>query len=139
MRKRSLRLVGLVRTAALAVSGAALALVASAGCSSKMEEKDCTKLKIESFDILNKAQHCNTDVDCKGSLWPDCAKPLSQTNADEIKKKQDAYFTGKCEEAKPDCSKDTTPIYCKQGLCVRKEKGTPESAGETPPGDIQVH
>lgn len=135
MLKRSPRL---IRTAATAFAFAALALACFAGCGSKLEEKECTKLKIESFDIVNKAQHCNTDVDCRGSVWPDCAKPLSQVNSDEIKKKQEAFFTGKCEEAKPDC-KDTTAIYCKQGLCTRKEKGTPESAGDTPPGDIIVH
>ncbi len=128
----------LARTAALAVVFGALALVGFSGCSSKMEEKECTALKIQSFDILNKAQHCNNDTDCKGSFWPDCQKPLSSTNAAEIKPKEDAYFAGKCEEVKPDC-KDTTPIYCKQGLCVRKEKGAPESAGDTPPGDIIVH
>ena len=126
------------RSLAALAALAAAALVIFPSCSGKMDEKDCTKLKIESFDILNKPQHCNTDVDCKGSVWPDCAKPLSQVNSDEIKKKQDPYFTGKCEETKPDC-KDTTPIYCKQGLCTRKEKGTPESAGDTPPGDIIVH
>ncbi len=128
----------LVRALTLTLAGAALALLGAAGCSSKMEEKECTALKIQSFEVLNKAQHCNNDTDCKGSFWPDCQKPLSAANATEIKAKEDAYFAGKCEEAKPEC-KDTTPIYCKQGLCVRKEKGTPESAGATPPGDIVVH
>jgi hypothetical protein len=124
------------RAAAAALLGAA-ALVASAGCSSKMEEKECTKLKIEAFDILNKAQHCNTDADCSPSTWPDCAKPLSEANSTEIKKKSEAYFTGTCEETKPACT-DTTPVYCKQGLCTRKEKGAPENPGGTAPGDIII-
>lgn len=128
----------LARSLALATLFAAAALAGFSGCGSKMEEKECTKLKIESFDVLNKAQHCNNDTDCRGSTWPDCQKPLSSTNAAEIKPKEEAYFKGQCEEKKPDCT-DTTPVYCKQGLCVRKEKGTPESAGETPPGDIVVH
>lgn len=128
----------LPRALAFATLFAACALAGFAGCSSKMEEKDCTKLKMDAFDVLNKAQHCNNDTDCRGSAWPDCQKPLSSTSAADIKTKEDAYFLGKCEEAKPACT-DTTPIYCKQGLCVRKEKGTPESAGDTPPGDIIVH
>lgn len=126
----------LPRAAAAAFLGAIFALGFS-GCSSKMEEKECTKLKIESFDILNKAQHCNTDADCSPSTWPDCAKPLSEVNNAEIKKKSEAYFTGKCEETKPACT-DTTPVYCKQGLCTRKEKGMPENPGGTAPGDIIV-
>ncbi|MEZ4302724.1 MAG: hypothetical protein R3B70_47815 [Polyangiaceae bacterium] len=108
--------------AALTLLVAASALIGLAGCGSKMEEKECTKLKIEAFDLLNKAQHCNNDSDCNGSDWPDCQKPISAANTEEIQKKRDAYFTGQCEEQKPVCS-DTTPVYCKQGLCVRKEKG----------------
>jgi hypothetical protein len=121
----------LSRLAAAALSLAAAAVLGSAGCGSKMEEKECTRLKIESFDIVNKAQHCNTDTDCKGSTWPDCAKPLSETNAAEIKKRSDAYYAGQCEEKKLDC-KDDTPIYCKQGLCTRKEKGSDSAAGTAP-------
>lgn len=128
----------LPRTFAFALIAAVCALAGFSGCSSKMEEKDCTKLKMDAFDVLNKAQHCNNDTDCRGSVWPDCQKPLSSVSATDIKAKEDAYFTGKCEEAKPTCS-DTTPIYCKQGLCVRKEKGAPGSAGDAPPGDIVVH
>jgi len=123
-------------------TAAALALLCSAafvsgiaGCSSKMEDKDCTKLKIESFDIVNKAQHCNNDADCKASSWPDCGKPLSTPNADEIKKRGDAFRTGQCEDTKTECT-DATAIYCKQGLCARKEKGSPENPGGTAPGDI---
>lgn len=118
----------LSRTAAVTLLGALSMVGFFAGCGSKMEEKECTKLKIEAFDLLNKAQHCNTDADCNGSDWPDCQKPLSSANGEEIKKKRDAYFTGKCEEQKPACT-DTTPIYCKQGLCVRKEKGADPAGG----------
>lgn len=130
------------RSHALHRAAAALLLCATgalgfAGCSGQMEEKECTKLKIESFDILNKAQHCNTDADCSPSTWPDCAKPLSEANNAEIKKRSEVYFTGKCEETKPACT-DTTPVYCKQGLCVRKEKGSAEMPGGTAPGDVIV-
>lgn len=127
----------LLPRAAAALLLAACGLVASAGCSSKMDDKECTKLKIEAFDILNKAQHCNTDADCSPSTWPDCAKPLSEASATEIKKRSEPYFNGKCEESKPACT-DTTPVYCKQGLCVRKEKGAPENPGGTAPGDIII-
>ena len=119
----------LPRAFAAALLGATFAL-SFAGCSSKMEEKECTKLKIESFDVLNKAQHCNTDTDCRGSVWPDCAKPLSEASSAEVKKRMDAYFTGLCEEKKPEC-KDDTPVYCKQGLCTRKEKGA-DNPGAAP-------
>lgn len=111
----------------------ATAALAAAGCSGKMEEKECTKLKIEAFDILNKPQHCNTDADCSPSTWPDCAKPLSGANMEEIKKRSETYFTGKCEETKPACT-DTTPVYCKQGLCTRKEKGAESPAAAPAPG-----
>jgi hypothetical protein len=123
--------------AAAAVLLAAIAALGFAGCSSKMEEKECTKLKIEAFDVLNKPQHCNGDADCNASDWPDCAKPLSAANGAEVKKRSDAYFAGKCEEAKPACT-DQTPVYCKQGLCTRKEKGSPENPGGTAPGDIII-
>lgn len=119
------------RAAASLLLGAVFAL-GFAGCSGKMDDKECTKLKIEAFDLLNKAQHCNTDADCSPSTWPDCSKPLSDATSTEIKKKSDAYFTGKCEETKPSCT-DTTPIYCKQGLCVRKEKGAEAPAAAPAP------
>lgn len=122
----------LFRVAAAGAALVATVALGAAGCSSKMEEKECTKLKIEAFDIVNKAQHCNNDTDCRGSTWPDCAKPLSEASAAEIKKRADAYYAGKCEEAKLDC-KDDTPIYCKQGLCVRKEKGASETPGSAAP------
>lgn len=130
MKVQSLSRARLSHFALASLALAAAAVLGSAGCSSKMEEKECTKLKIESFDILNKAQHCNTDTDCKGSVWPDCAKPLSEASSGEIKKRMDAYFTGQCEEKKPEC-KDETPIYCKQGLCTRKEKGA-DAPGAAP-------
>ena len=54
---------------------AALALVLLAGCSNKMDPKECDKLRGDAFDLLNKAQFCNTDVDCKPSDWPGCCRP----------------------------------------------------------------
>jgi hypothetical protein len=109
----------------------------TAGCEDKMEPKECDKIRGEAFEVLNKAQHCNTDADCRQSEWPGCAKPVSLTTFDKIKPMSDSYKTGKCEEPKVPC-KDTPEVYCKQGLCVHREKGTPEGAGNTPADQIII-
>ncbi len=111
--------------------------VAAAGCSSKMEPKECDKLRGEAFELLNKAQHCNTDADCRQSDWPGCAKPESNSTYDKIKPLSDSYKKGQCEEPKVDC-KEPPQAYCKQGLCTHKEIGTPEGAGDTPVDQIQI-
>jgi hypothetical protein len=124
-----------------ALAALPLALLASlallAGCESKMEPKECDKLRGDAFELLNKAQHCNTDADCRQSDWPGCAKPLSNATAEKLKPMADQYKTGKCEEPKVEC-KSPPDVYCKQGLCVHREKGTPEGAGNTPTDQIQI-
>jgi hypothetical protein len=113
-----------------------LALFSSLGCSSKMDSKECDKIRGEAFDLLNKAQHCNGDADCKQSDWPGCAKPVAGSTLDTIKPMAEKYKKGQCDEPKMECR--TPPeSYCKQGLCVHREKGTPEGAG-APAGDIIV-
>ena len=113
-----------------------LALFSSLGCSSKMDSKECDKIRGEAFDLLNKAQHCNVDADCKQSEWPGCAKPVAGSTLDTIKPMAEKYKKGQCDEPKMECR--TPPeSYCKQGLCVHREKGTPEGAG-APAGDIIV-
>jgi hypothetical protein len=122
------------------VAAFSLALVAvplAGGCGSGMDPKECSKLREDAFELLNKPQHCNGDADCKQSDWPGCAKPLSAVSYDKIKPMKDSFTKGKCEEPKPDC-REAPPSYCKQGLCVHKEKGTPEGAGNTPIDQIQV-
>src|SRR5262249_24073534 len=47
--------------AAFALSLAALSAPLAGGCSSSMDPKECMKLREDSFDLINKAQHCNTD------------------------------------------------------------------------------
>lgn len=120
-----------------ALFAVALALPLAGGCSNKMDPKECSKLREDSFELLNKAQHCNTDADCRQSDWPGCSKPLSLSVYDKIKPMHDAFSKGQCEEAKPEC-REVPQVYCKQGLCVHREKGTPEGASNTPADKIIV-
>ena len=34
------------------------------GCSNKIEQKECDKLRSDGFDLINAAQHCNVDAEC---------------------------------------------------------------------------
>ncbi len=115
----------------------AFALPLSSGCSNTMDPKECDKLRGDAFDMLNKAQHCDTDADCLQSDWPGCAKPLSKPGLEQLKPLKASYQKGKCEEPKVEC-KEPPPVYCKQGLCVHREKGTPEGAGNTPTDQIII-
>ncbi|MGK4003841.1 hypothetical protein WMF31_14510 [Sorangium sp. So ce1036] len=114
---------------------ALLALLA--GCESKMEPKECDTIRGDAFELVNKAQHCNTDADCRQSEWPGCAKPVSQATFEKIKPMAERYKTGKCEEPQVEC-KSPPESYCKQGLCVHRELGTTEGAGATPTDQIQI-
>jgi hypothetical protein len=116
---------------------AALAIPLWGACSNSLEPKECLKLRVDAFDLLNKAQHCNNDADCRQSDWPGCAKPLSMASYDKIKPMKESFTKGKCEEAKVDC-REAPEVYCKQGLCVHREKGTPEGAGNTPTDQIKI-
>lgn len=114
-----------------------LLLALAAGCESKMDPKECDKVRGDAFELVNKAQHCNTDADCRQSEWPGCAKPISNATFDKIKPMSESYKTGKCEEPNVDC-KAPPEAYCKQGLCVHRELGTAEGAGNTPTDQIQI-
>ena len=103
-----------------------------------MDPKECDKIRGEAFELLNKAQHCDTDADCQESEWPGCAKPLSKSVAGQIKPMKESFQKGKCEEPKTAPCREAPPVYCKQGLCVHREKGTPEGAGNTPSDQIIV-
>ena len=103
----------------------ALPLAFSPACSNKMEAKECDKLRAGAFDLVNEAQKCNTDADCRQSEWPGCAKPLSLATFEKIKPMAESYKKGECEEPKVEC-KEPAPAYCKQGLCAHREPGTPE-------------
>jgi hypothetical protein len=127
-----------MRLVAALLAAAPLALVALlGGCDNKMEAKECDKIRGEAFELVNVAQHCDADKDCRPSEWPGCSKPLSNASFDKIQPMRDKFTKGKCEEPKIDC-KDSPPVYCKQGLCVHREKGMPEGAGEPPADQIQI-
>src|SRR5262245_49725647 len=122
-----------LRSVAIALVVPSIALV-SIACS-KLDQKECDKIRGDAFEILNKAQHCSVDADCRQSEWPGCPKPLSNKTFDQLKPMGDQYKKGQCEEPKVEC-KPPPEVYCKQGLCVHREKGMPEGAGETPVDQI---
>src|SRR5262249_15396256 len=93
-------------------------LLTAVACS-KLDQKECDKIRGDAFEMLNKAQHCAVDADCRQSEWPGCAKPLSNQTFDELKPMAAAYKKGQCEEPKLDC-KAAPEVYCKQGLCVHR-------------------
>ena len=115
----------------------ALLALFALGCSGKLDAKECDKLRGDAFDLLNKGQQCNDDKDCRQSDWPGCAKPISNSNYDKISPMSAAYKKGQCEEPKIECKKPPES-YCKQGLCVHREIGTPEGAGNTPTDQIKI-
>lgn len=120
------------RVLPLVVALGALVLAAAPGCEKKMDPAACDKLRGDAFQLLNKAHHCATDADCRQSEWPGCQKPISKKDFDTIKPMSDEFKNGKCEEPKVDCPKETPESYCKQGLCVHREKGRNEN--DPPPG-----
>ncbi len=117
--------------------GAPVLVAFAGGCSNNMDPKECLSLRSDAFELLNKAQHCNNDSDCRQSDWPGCSKPLSNETFGKIKPMKEKFQKGKCEEQKDTC-REAPEVYCKQGLCVQREKGTPEGAGNTPPDQIIV-
>ena len=106
------------------------------GCSNKIEQKECDKLRGDGFELINGAQHCNVDADCSQSKWPGCARAVNAKTLAAVAPMQEKYTKGECEEPKMTC-KEPPEAYCKQGLCVHREKGVPEGAG-APAGDIII-
>ena len=123
----------LSRIVPLGIAIGALLLAVVPGCEKKMEPQACDKLRADAFALLNKAHHCGTDADCRQSEWPGCQKPISQKDFDTIKPMSDSYKQGKCEEPKIDCPAPPES-YCKQGLCVHREKGRNENDPAPAPG-----
>jgi hypothetical protein len=105
----------------------------SLGCSGKMDSKECDKIRGEAFDAINKAQHCNTDADCSQSQWPGCSRAVNNKTIDAVKPMAENFKKGQCEETKLEC-KPSPDAYCKQGLCVHREKAqeAPAAPAEAP-------
>lgn len=120
-----------------AVAVASFVALSLAACDSKMEEKECDKIRGDAFELLNKAQHCNNDTDCRQSDWPGCQKPESEKTFETIKPMKEQFQKGKCEEPKSDC-KPPPEVYCKQGLCTHREKGMKDGSDNTPTDQIQI-
>lgn len=106
------------------------------GCSNKLEPKECDTIRGQGFDLINGAQHCGTDADCSQSTWPGCARAVNEKTNASVKPLADKFKQGQCEEPKMQC-KEPPEAYCKQGLCVHREKGAPEGAGDAA-GDIII-
>jgi hypothetical protein len=120
-----------------AAIAALLAFAPMLGCSGKLDQKECDKLRGGAFDLINAAHHCNSDADCRQSNWPSCPKPVSNANFDKVKPMAESFKKGQCEEEQPKCN-PPPDVYCKQGLCVHREKGAPEGAAAPPADQIQV-
>jgi hypothetical protein len=94
--------------------------VAPLACS-KMDKKECSKLREDAFAIINSASVCTSDADCKASEWPGCAKAVSASGFATIHGTMEAFKAGKCEEKPNDC-KPTPQVFCQEGLCAFKYK-----------------
>jgi hypothetical protein len=113
-----------------------VALGSLLGCSNKLEPKECDKIRGEAFDLINAAQHCNVDAECAQSAWPGCARAVNAKTTGAVSPMAAKFKQGECAETPMQC-KEPPDAYCKQGLCVHREKGAPEGAGE-PAGDIII-
>lgn len=89
---------------------------------SKMDPKDCAKLRESSFELINTANNCSTDADCRPTEWPGCGRPVSTQNFEAIHRSMESFRKGKCEE-KPVTCKPPPPTYCAEGICAFRYKG----------------
>lgn len=97
--------------------------LAATACS-KMSPEECTKLRDQAFELINTANMCSTDADCKPSEWPGCAKPVNAQNFDKMHAMAETFKKGKCEEKPAQC-KPTPPVYCQEGICGFRYKQAP--------------
>ena len=91
---------------------------------SKMDPQDCAKLRESSFELINTANNCSTDADCRPTEWPGCPRPVSGQNFEAIHRMMESARKGKCEE-KPTTCKPPPPTYCAEGICAFRYKGQP--------------
>ncbi len=92
-------------------------------CNGKMSSQQCLKLRGQAFDIIGKGHPCNDDSECLGTAWPGCTKPVNDYSFGKIKELKETFDKGGCTEPPPsrECRKPPE-VYCKQGLCVFREK-----------------
>jgi hypothetical protein len=102
-----------------------LSLALLAACS-KMSPEECTKLRDSAFELINTANMCSSDAECKPSEWPGCTKPVNAANFDKIHAMMESTKKGKCEE-KPTQCKPPLPVYCQEGICGFRYKAMPGS------------
>lgn len=117
------------------VTGFLLVLMALGfGCNQPVEK--CRELRSQAFDILTGQAHpCSSDADCFPSDWPGCDQPVSAKNRDKIAEIKQQFDEGGCvsheeiaAEENREC-REPPIVYCKQGLCVFREKaGEPAAA-----------
>ena len=89
----------------------------------KLDPKECKKLRDNAFELINTANMCSTDADCKPAEWPGCAKPINVTNFDKIHGFVETFTKGKCEEQpKGKCQEPTPKVYCQEGICAFRYK-----------------
>jgi hypothetical protein len=83
----------------------------------KMDPQECKKLRDSAFELINTANMCTADPECKESEWPGCSKPINVTSFDKIHGMMETFVKGKCEEPpKANCQK-APKVYCQEGIC----------------------
>jgi len=94
------------------------------GACSKMSPEECMKLRDSAFELINSANMCSSDAECKPSEWPGCTKPVNAANFDKIHAMMERTKKGKCEEKPAQC-KPPPPVYCQEGICGFRYKAMP--------------
>jgi hypothetical protein len=102
-----------------------LAFVLLPAACSKMDPQECMKVRDQAFELINQANNCSSDADCKPTEWPGCKKPVSGENFAKIHGMMETFQKGKCEEKPNQCPKDSPPTYCAEGICAFRYKGQP--------------
>src|SRR5215468_9167383 len=92
-----------LRSTLAALSACALAAPLWGGCSNSLDKNECLKIRAEAFELINKAQHCNNDADCRQSDWPSCPKPVSMETYGKVRPMKETFTKGKCEDTKDQC------------------------------------
>jgi hypothetical protein len=100
---------------------AGFAVVLAVSACSKMSPEDCTKLRDQAFELINTANVCTADPECKASEWPGCSKPVNVQSFDKMHGWMESFKKGKCEEKPAQC-KPSPPVYCQEGLCAFRYK-----------------